>query len=170
MVRPPLLLCVATLVGVLTLLGGCSMTTPFSAPERPRGNRVDAYRLAELVPGTSTQADVTALIGSPTAKASFDSNTWLYISELTQTRIGRTPGVDDQNVVALNFDDGGVLRGIKKVGQQDALSVPVVARSTPSPGTSASFMQQLFGNIGRFNVNVPTQTAGGGNPTPAGGL
>jgi hypothetical protein len=57
-------------LGVLTLLGGCTPMGIFSAPETLHGNRVDDYRLAELVPGTSTQADVTALIGSPTAKAS----------------------------------------------------------------------------------------------------
>jgi outer membrane protein assembly factor BamE (lipoprotein component of BamABCDE complex) len=156
-------------VALLTLLGGCSMMGPFRAPETLRGNHVDDYRLKELVPGTSTQADATALIGSPTAKATFDSNTWLYISEFTQTRIGRTPGVADQTVIALVFDDRGVLRDIKRVDQADALPVTVVARETPSPGTSASFMQQLFGNIGRFNPIGPAaggQTGGGGAPAP----
>ena len=79
-------------LGILTLLGGCSTFAVFRAPETLHGNRVDQYRLAELVPGTSTQADVTALIGSPTTKATFDPNTWLYLSEVTQTRIARTPG------------------------------------------------------------------------------
>jgi len=158
------------LVGVLTLLGGCSTWNVFRAPETLHGNRVDQYRLAELVPGTSTQADVTALIGSPTAKATFDTNTWLYLSEVTQTRIAQTPGVDNQSVVALSFDDRGVLRDIRKLGQADALPATVVAGATPSPGTSASFMQQLFGNIGRFNPVAPAAGGGGGAPTPAGGL
>ena len=35
----------------------------------------------------------------------------------------------------------------------------VIARTTPSPGTEASFMQQLLGNIGRFN---PTGIGGAG--------
>jgi outer membrane protein assembly factor BamE (lipoprotein component of BamABCDE complex) len=153
-------------LGVLALLGGCSMMGPFRAPETLRGNRVDDYRLKELVPGTSTQADATALIGSPTAKATFDPNTWLYISETTQIRIARTPGVDNQTVIALTFDDRGVLRDIKRVDQADALPVTVVARTTPSPGTSASFMQQLFGNIGRFNPIGPTSGGQGGNSTP----
>jgi outer membrane protein assembly factor BamE (lipoprotein component of BamABCDE complex) len=164
----PVPLRLMTLLSLLALVGGCSVTTPFHAPEVVRGNHVDDYRLAELVPGTSTQADVTALIGSPTTKATFDSNTWLYISEVTQIRVARTPGVDSQNVVALRFDDGGVLRDIKKTDQADALPVTVVARTTPSPGTSASFLQQLFGNIGRFNVAGPTTAPGGGNPTAGG--
>ena len=149
------------------LLAGCSI---FAPTPTMRGNKVDADQLKELVPGTSTRADVTALIGSPTARATFDDNTWIYISEVTAPRIGRTPGVLDQNVVALNFDDQGVLREVKKLDQEDSVPVTIVARSTPSPGTEASFFQQLFGNIGRFNAFGP-QTNGlspqGGAPTPA---
>lgn len=138
-------------LGALALVGGCTSIPPFRAPETLHGNRVDDYRLKELVPGTSTQADVTALIGSPTAKATFEPNTWLYISEFTKIRIARTPGVESQAVVALSFDDRGVLREIKHLDQADEMPVTVVARATPSPGTSASFLQQLFGNVGRFN-------------------
>jgi outer membrane protein assembly factor BamE (lipoprotein component of BamABCDE complex) len=116
-----------------------------------RGNRVDPESMKELTPGTSTKADVTAIIGSPTAHATFDDNTWLYISELTQQRIGRTLGELNQNVVVLDFDDKGVLKSIHKLDQDAGLPVTVIARTTPSPGTEASFMQQLLGNIGRFN-------------------
>jgi outer membrane protein assembly factor BamE (lipoprotein component of BamABCDE complex) len=153
-------------LGILALSGGCTSIPPFRAPEILHGNRVDDYRLKELVPGTSTQADVTALIGSPTAKATFDANTWLYLSEVTHIRIARTPGVSSQAVVALSFDDRGVLRDIKTLDQADEMPVTVVARATPSPGTSASFLQQLFGNVGKFNPLGPgaAQSAGGGAP------
>jgi outer membrane protein assembly factor BamE (lipoprotein component of BamABCDE complex) len=156
-------------LGVLTLLGGCSPFGIFSAPETLHGNRVDEYRLAELVPGTSTQADVTALIGSPTTKASFDPNTWLYVSELTRTRIAQTPGVTNQAVVALSFDDKGVLRAIKKLDTADALPTTIIAGATPSPGTSASFLQQLFGNVGRFNPVGTGSPGTGGGPVSLGG-
>ena len=149
-----------------TLISGCSF---FEAPAQLRGNHVDADQLKELVPGTSTRADVTALIGSPTARATFDDNTWIYISEVTRPEIGRTQGVLNQAVVVLNFDGQGVLRDVKQLDKEDALSVSVVSRTTPSPGTEASFLQQLFGNIGRFNALGPSQTTGpqGGAPAPA---
>ncbi|HEX3404153.1 MAG TPA: outer membrane protein assembly factor BamE [Acetobacteraceae bacterium] len=148
------------------LLGGCSF---FQAHEQLRGNRVDAEQLKELVPGTSTRADVTALIGSPTARATFDDNTWLYISEVTRPRIGRVQGVLSQDVVVLSFNDQGVLQDVKKLDQDDSVPITVVARSTPSPGTEATVLQQLFGNIGRFNAlgASPTGAPAGGAPTPA---
>jgi outer membrane protein assembly factor BamE (lipoprotein component of BamABCDE complex) len=147
------------------LLGGCSI---FEAQSQLRGNRVDADQLKELVPGTSTRADVTALIGSPTAKATFDDNTWLYVSEVTKPRVARTLGVLSQNVVVLSFNDQGVLQDVKHLDQEDSVPVSIVARTTPSPGTEASFLQQLFGNIGRFNAFGPNPGApSGGAPAPA---
>ena len=152
------------LLGCL-LVGGCSF---FQAQEQLRGNKVDADSLKELVPGTSTKADVTALIGSPTATATFDDNTWLYISEVTRPRIGQREGVLSQHVVVLSFTGQGVLQHVDQLDQDDSIPVTVVARTTPSPGTEASFLQQLFGNIGRFNAIGQNQTApSGGAPAPA---
>src|ERR1700761_9299347 len=104
-------------------------------PPQMRGNKVDPDSLKELTPGTSTKADVTAIIGSPTARDTFDDNTWLYVSELTQPRIGRVLGELQQNVVVVNFDDKGLLTTIKKYDKADSLPVTVIARTTPSPGT-----------------------------------
>lgn len=155
----------AALIGCL-LLGGCSLLAP--APQ-VRGNHVDADQLKELVPGTSTQADVTSLLGSPTAHATFDDNTWLYISEHTQPRIGATLAVVKQNVVALRFNDKGVLENVETRDKANSLPVQVIARTTPSPGTEASFFQQLFGNIGRFNTGALGGAGSSGGGGGAGG-
>jgi outer membrane protein assembly factor BamE (lipoprotein component of BamABCDE complex) len=147
------------------LIGGCSF---FEAPSQLRGNRVDPEQLKELVPGTSTRTDVTALIGSPTTRATFDDSTWLYISEVTRPRIAQTQGVLRQDVVVLHFNDQGILQDVNKLTQDDSVPVAMVARSTPSPGTEASFLQQVFGNIGRFSAQPSTPAApAGGAPAPA---
>lgn len=144
-------------------LTACSWLFP--APQT-RGNKVEADQLKQLTPGTSKKADVTALIGSPTQKSMFDENTWLYITEVTQPRLGRTLGVLDQTVVVLSFDTNGVLTGMKTATSDDAVPVSVASRTTPSPGTEASFMQQLLGNIGRFNAAGGSGFAAGGGGAP----
>lgn len=144
------------------LLSACSVV---ESQKVLRGNRVDNDQLKELVPGTSTRADATSLLGSPTAKATFDDNTWIYIGETTRPRIGRTPGILQQDVVVLSFDAGGVLRGVKRLNQDDSRDVAVVSRATPSPGSEASFMQQLLGNVGKFNTGPQ---GSGGSRTPGG--
>lgn len=138
------------------LLSGCSF---FEQPAQVRGNAVDPDALKELVVGTSTRADVNSLLGSPTARAVFDDNTWIYISEVTQPRIARVQGVNSQKVVVMNFDQGGTLRGIKQLDKGDGKPVEVVARTTPSPGSEASFLQQLLGNVGKFTPGAGSSAA-----------
>ncbi len=144
-----------TLLGA-GLLSGCSY---LGFPSQARGDRVDAEQLKQLVPGVSSQADATALLGSPTAKDTFDQNTWIYVSELTRPVVGGTQTVENQRVVQLRFDNQGVLRGVTALGQRDALPVAIVARTTPAPGTETSVLQQLFGNVGRFNPGLGSNTA-----------
>jgi outer membrane protein assembly factor BamE (lipoprotein component of BamABCDE complex) len=152
------------LLGLTILFGGCSLFVP---PATVRGNRVDADELKQLVPGTSTQADASSLLGSPTAKGSFDPNSWYYISELTRPVIGGTQGVIQQQVVVLSFNAQGVLEHVQTLNQHDSMSVPIASRTTPSPGTESSFLQQLLGNVGRFNPGFPQgQAPAGGTPVP----
>lgn len=144
-------------------IGGCSLFVP---PPEVRGNRVDPDELAQLVPGTSTRADVTSLLGSPTAQSTFGDDNWYYITETTRPVIGGTQTVLDQHVVVLSFNQQGVLTAVHKIGPKDALPAPIVARTTPSPGTSAGFFQQLLGNVGRVGPNLGQSDAapGGGAP------
>jgi outer membrane protein assembly factor BamE (lipoprotein component of BamABCDE complex) len=145
----------------VSLSSACSI---IGAREQVRGNMVDFDALKELVPGTSTRADVTALLGSPSAKASFDDNRWIYIGEVTQPRIASTEAVIKQKVVVLTFDDKGVLREVRKLNGDNSLPVDVVARTTPTPGGHASIFQEIFGNVGRFGPGL------GQNNGPTGGL
>lgn len=148
----PMLRLVLAAAAVLGTVGGCGTHDLFSFPDQVRGNKIDPDELSQLVVGTSTRQDASALLGSPTTKGTFDDNTWIYISEVTHPVIGGTQGVQDQHAYVLTFDDKGVLRGVEKRSMQDAQPVNVVSRTTPSPGTEASFMQQLLGNVGRFGT------------------
>lgn len=139
------------LLAALLPLSGCSTFDLFSYPPQARGAQIYPEDISQLVPGTSTRKDVVALIGSPIAKAPFDDSTWIYVSQITRPVIGGTQSVRSQHVYAVSFDASGVLRDIVQKDKADALPVQVVARTTPSPGTTASFLQQLLGNIGRFN-------------------
>jgi outer membrane protein assembly factor BamE (lipoprotein component of BamABCDE complex) len=155
------------MLALLLPLGACSLFSP-----RPilHGARVDPDQLKELVPGTSTKADATSLLGSPTAHATFDDNTWIYISESTHTRIGRLPGVGAQDVEVLSFDQGGTLRNMRHLGQAESQPVTVASRTTPSPGTEATFLQQLLGNVGKFNPGGSVGGTGGGTSAGAANL
>ncbi|MBC9175511.1 outer membrane protein assembly factor BamE [Pseudoroseomonas ludipueritiae] len=138
--------------GLLALglaLAGCSV---FEAPPVQRGNRADPDLISQLSPGVQTKSDVRALLGSPSATGTFDDQEWYYISSVTRIRPAQNPSVEQQRVVAMQFDDQGVLRNIRELGPKDMRDVPVVERTTPVPGTERTWLQALFGNIGRVGA------------------
>lgn len=139
----------ALAVALAVPLAGCSV---FQAPPEQRGNRADPDLVSQLVPGVQTEADVRALLGSPTATGTFDRNTWYYISSVTRMRPASNPSAEQQRVVALSFDEGGVLRKIDERGPDTMRDIDMVSRTTPVPGTERTLLQALFGNIGRVGA------------------
>jgi len=139
---------VALVLAALLLLPGCSI---FEAPIIQRGHRVSEDQLKDITPGVHTRADVQALLGSPTATSTFGSESWYYISSKTRQRPGRELLVTDQETVAVEFDDHGVVRQVQVLTDKDARPVQMVERETPSPGTEQTLLQALFGNVGRFS-------------------
>ncbi len=159
----PIALRLLIAVSLAAQLGACTPPDFMSFPPQTRGNKVDPDDLAQLVPGTSSRADVAALLGAPTIKGSFDDNTWIYISEVTKPVIGGTQDIREQNVIKVTFDDKGVLRNIVKRNQDDGKDVTVVDRATPSPGNDTSILAQVLGNVGRFSATpLPNSNSGGG--------
>ena len=142
---------IALAIAVLFLGTACSMPAFLSQAPQTRGNKLDIDTLRQLVPGTSTRSDVTALLGTPTTKATFDDTQWIYIAQVTRPVIAGTQTVLRQTVYVLSFDSTGVLKGIAEKSLKDSQPVEVVARTTPSPGSESSFLQELLGNVGKFS-------------------
>ena len=116
---------------VLSLpLAGCSF---FEAQSTTRGNPIDSDAIKQLVPGTTTTADATALLGSPTTRETFNDNAWVYISQITRPQVGRLPAVLKQRVVVLNFDQNGVLQKVNVYDKGNAKNVTMAPGSTPTP-------------------------------------
>lgn len=135
---------------VTLAVGACERLAP---PPVPRGNKVDADRLAQITKGVQTRSNVAALLGPPTARGTFDEENWYYISGITQVLPGRYLELRDRVVVAISFDRRGVVQEIRELRPSDGQDVGMVSRETPVPGTERSMMQALFGNIGRPSLS-----------------
>ena len=128
----------------IAFLAAC---TPMQAT---RGNIVEDYRMAEIVPGVSSRTNVLQSLGSPTTVAPFDDNVWYYIGQKTEKRGIFDPKVVDKKVVVVAFNEEGVVQTVDKV-DSDMIDVPRVRRKTPTSGNDITVMEQLIGNVGRFN-------------------
>lgn len=116
-----------------------------------RGNKPDDEQVVQINPGVDDKNRVAELIGTPSAISTFNDKTWYYISKRTETMAFLDPDVTDQEVLAIQFDDSGVVDSLKVYGQEDGRQIAYVDRTTPTEGHELSLIQQLLGNLGRFN-------------------
>jgi outer membrane protein assembly factor BamE (lipoprotein component of BamABCDE complex) len=138
----------AVAAGILALaLAGCELGFTDL-----RGYVPDEEQLAQLEPGRQTRDDVQQLLGSPASQGVFDAEqSWYYISRKTYQFAFLQPEVLDQKVVVVHFDDAGTLRDVRRYSLEDGMVVDPVTRQTPAPGKELTFLEQLLGNLGKFN-------------------
>jgi outer membrane protein assembly factor BamE (lipoprotein component of BamABCDE complex) len=129
-------------------MAGCAPTRDL------RGFVANAEAVAALTPGIDNQTSILEALGSPTALGTFDVNAWYYISRTTDTVAFFNEDVVDQQVVALAFDDAGVLASVTRFDLTDAIDIVPVDRATPTRGRELGIFEQFVGNIGRFNTPV----------------
>jgi len=115
---------------------------------------------------TQSREDVIRLIGSPSAVATFNPNTWYYISQKQEYYAFFKPAMLEQSVIQLSFNDSGRLTTIKRYDLADARDIDMVSRITPTAGKEITILEQILGNVGRFSG--PKQQTNPGAPTGAG--
>ncbi len=137
----------ALLLCVLTAAAGCS------ADVNLRGNAVKSENLAAIKPGVQDRSAVRDLLGSPTNVATFSDETWYYISQKDQRIAFSKITPKSRAIVAISFDERGRVRKVKQYSLVDARKIEPVDRVTPTPGQEFSLIQQLIGNLGRFEAS-----------------
>ena len=134
------------------LLFVAALGLPACAPEvSTHGYRFDEAALAQLEPGRTTRDEALQLLGSPSSVATFDEQVWYYVSQRTERMSFYQEEVVDQQVLAITFDDSGVIRSIERQELGDARELALVERETPTSGSELSMLEQFLGNLGRFN-------------------
>lgn len=145
----------------LLVLLGATACTPMQAT---RGNWVEPDAVKELRPGVQTRADVAALLGAPDSTSTFDPNIWFYIGQRTEQWAFFRPKIKEQQVLALSFDANNRLDAFVVRGLDAYQEIQTVKEATPTAGHRLTFLEQMVGNVGRFNNKAPQAT--GRTPLP----
>lgn len=137
---------ILALLSVLTL-GACTPTVT------QRGNMVSDEQIQQIQPGASTRSDVLKIMGSPTTVAPFHANIWYYIGQETEKRGILDPEVKEERVIVVTFYEDGT---VEQAGELDVdrIDIPYERTKTQTHGNEITIMQQLLGNVGRFNPNT----------------
>lgn len=142
--RPVLKLSGLLLIGAVAL-GACAPRVD------NRGNQVHAEDLASIEAGNSTRGEVLDRLGSPSSQGNFGVETWYYIFERTETTAFLAPEIKERQVVAIEFDETGVVKKVDTLDESQAEKVELAPGETPTAGNSLNFIQQMLSNFGRFN-------------------
>lgn len=116
------------------------------------GHPVDHADLEQLVPGQAGPEDVQAVLGSPSVRSIYGPETWYYLTARKETVGPFAPELADQETVVVHFDEAQKLKDIEFREKEDSLAVGEVRKTTPTEGNRLSFIEQLVGNLGRFNT------------------
>jgi outer membrane protein assembly factor BamE (lipoprotein component of BamABCDE complex) len=138
--------------GLALALGACEQTV------QVRGNMPLEEDLAQINPGVHSRNDVARLLGSPSAISTFQDSKWYYIGQKTSDFAFFAPEVLERKVVVVSFDNTGNVAQTETLTLADSQDIDPIDRKTPTEGKELTFLQQIFGNLGRFSGSVGGDT------------
>ncbi|MHB8529706.1 MAG: outer membrane protein assembly factor BamE [Caulobacteraceae bacterium] len=113
--------------------------------------------------GEDSRTTVLAKLGTPTAKSTFDNDTWFYMSQVQSKTAFYQPRLLKRNIVAISFDKANdQVASVKTFTLKDGRIIAYNARETPTRGREMSVIEQLLGSIGSASALPPDQ-----NQTPS---
>ena len=69
-----------------------------------------------------------------------------------------TPKVLEHQIIEIRFDGEGIVESIKRHDARKAEKFDLVERTTPTKGNELTFIEQLLGNLGRFNPTAASDS------------
>lgn len=112
--------------------------------------------LDRLVVGADPKGIVEEVIGRPQDVGLGGDETWYYVENVVSTFAFFAPEVTERTVLALDFDEDGILSGINRYGLEDGRVVNLVTRITPTDRRRRSILNQIFGNVGAALPPLPS--------------
>lgn len=138
------------LAGVLVVVFVASVTAcaPKSAT---RGNLPSDTKLSQITVGIHKRDDVRTILGAPSTLGTFEDSVWYYIGQNTTQFAFFREKIVEQKVIVIVFSDQGIVEELEVFDQDDLREISLNERTTPTAGHSLGFLEQILGNIGRFN-------------------
>tara|TARA_R110000868_G_scaffold29889_10_gene111066 strand:- start:5591 stop:6076 length:486 start_codon:yes stop_codon:yes gene_type:complete len=115
------------------------------------GNIPDAEIIKSIRIGTSNRDQIQAMLGTPSAVATFDKEAWYYIGSRVSQIAFWEPDLLERQVLVIRFDKQGVVEQLERLDKQDGRDVQIVDRKTPTRGKELTVLEQLLGNVGKFS-------------------
>lgn len=116
--------------------------------------------LADIRVGIDNKDSILTTFGSPSTVSTVSGGSWYYISSIHEQAAFFAEEAVDREIVAVYFDDNNNVERLGYYGLEDGKIINFIDRETPTRGKELTFIQQMFGNLGRFGTGTRA------DPTP----
>lgn len=106
---------------------------------------------SQLKVGKTTQPQAAKLLGSPTTISTIDGEKWIYLGIEETKETFYEPEIKTYDAYILSFNSSGILSGLSKKDKNNLNELEIDEDYTKTGGNEVTFMQQLLGNLGKFN-------------------
>ncbi len=142
------------------LAGACTPITSYQGFQAVEANPKD------VAVGVDTKSTVMERLGSPSAVAAFDPNTWFYVSQISDSIAFRTANVRRRDIVAIAFNkEDEKVASVNNYSLKDGHVIAFNRHQTPTRGRELSVLEQLIGTIGQGTV-LPQEDVNPGSQRP----
>lgn len=115
------------------------------------GHVFSENEINQIQPGQSKD-QVRLAFGTPDTVTTIGGGVFYYISSTQKTIAFMKPEVVDRRVVAVYFNQDETVKQVANYGLKDGKVFDFISRETPSHGSEAGLIKQLFRNLGKGGV------------------
>jgi len=126
--------------------------TACAATFRNHGYVPPEDELSLIAVGVDTKDTVATSIGKPGTAGLLTGSGWYYVQSRFRHYAYRAPQEIEREVLAISFDDEGVVENVERFGLEDGRVIVLSRRVTDSNIKGVTFLRQLFGSFGRINA------------------
>lgn len=135
------------------LLAACAPTTQLHGYMPPPED------VARVRAGADDMGSVEKILGRPSSAGVLRDSAWYYVQSRVENYTYHPPRVVDRTILAINFDQRGVVKDIHRYGLQDGRVIDLELRTTETGGREMGVLEQLFGNLLNLNAEAMTNAA-----------
>lgn len=110
--------------------------------------------LDNVLVGVDTVETVETTVGRPSGRGVLQDGDWFYVQSIWKNYGYREPEEIDRQVVAIRFDDKGVVSNVERFGIEDGRVVALSRRVTDSGISGVGFLAQMFGSFGNLTAET----------------
>lgn len=108
--------------------------------------------LDSVIVGVDTVETVEASVGRPSGQGLLKDGDWFFVESRWKHRGYHKPEEIDRQVVAIRFDDRGVVSNVERFGLENGRVVALSRRVTDSNIQGVGFLSQMLGSFGNFGT------------------